>query len=80
MGDRAPLSPDKLERRLTRLAEFTATRPGLLPANVGSPEFLARLREDVPRIAHYEDTVARQLTADSDYVALCHWNANIDNA
>jgi hypothetical protein len=80
VGDRAPLCPDKLERRLTRLAEFVATHPGLLPANVGSPEFLARLREDVPRIAHYEDTVARQLTADSGYVALCHWNANIDNA
>jgi hypothetical protein len=80
VGDRAPLSPDKLGRRLTRLAEFVATHPGLLPANVGSPEFLARLREDVPRIAHHEDTVARQLAADSDYVALCHWNANIDNA
>ena len=78
--DRAPLSPDKLERRLTRLAEFVATLPRLLPANVGSPEFLARLREDVPRIAHHEHTIAGQLAADSDYVALCHWNANIDNA
>ena len=78
--DRAPLSPDKLERRFTQLAEFVATHPALLPANVGSPEFLARLREDVPRIAHHEHTIAGQLAADSDYVALCHWNANIDNA
>ena len=80
VGDRAPLSPDKLERRFTQLAEFVATHPALLPANVGSPEFLARLREDVPRIAHHEHTIAGQLAADSDYVALCHWNANIDNA
>src|SRR6516162_7151893 len=58
VGDRARLSPDKLERRLTQLAEFVAAHPALLPTNVGSPEFLARLREDVPRIAHHERTIA----------------------
>jgi hypothetical protein len=80
VGDRAPLSTDKLERRLRQLAEFVGTHRGLLPANVDSPEFLACLREDVPRIAHHEQTITRQLAVDSDYVALCHWNANIDNA
>ena len=45
-----------------------------------TPEFLARLRDDAPRFALHEDTVVRQLAADSDYVALCHWNANVDNA
>jgi hypothetical protein len=39
----------------------------LLPGTVGSPDFLARLRKDVPRIAHHEDTVARRLATDS------HW-------
>jgi len=34
----------------------------------------------VPRVAHHEHTLARLLAADSDYVALCHWNANVDNA
>src|SRR5271168_2174048 len=47
VGERAPLSTDKLERRLNQLAEFVQT--GLLPADVGSAEFMARLREDVPR-------------------------------
>ncbi len=65
---------------MTQLAEFVETHPWLVPANVGSPEFLARLGEDVPRVAHHEHTIARQLATDSDYVALCHWNANIDNA
>lgn len=78
VGDRAPLSPDKLERRVDQLTEFADLRPGLLPAC--SPELVARLRADVPRFAHYEQTVAGLLTDDSDYVALCHWNANIDNA
>jgi hypothetical protein len=78
VGERAPLSVEKLERRLNQLAEFMHT--GLLPAEVGSPEFMARLRQDVPRIPQYEDAITRQLAADTDYVALCHWNANIDNA
>jgi hypothetical protein len=80
VGERTPLNADKLDRRLTHLAHFVETHPGLMPANVCSPEFLARLREDVPRVAGHEHAVTRQLAADSDYVALCHWNANIDNA
>jgi hypothetical protein len=78
VGERTPLSDDKLERRLDQLAEFVHT--GLLPADVGSAEFMARLHEDVPRIAQHESAITRQLAADTDYVALCHWNANIDNA
>lgn len=78
VGERAPLSLDRLQRRLDQLAEFAGT--GLLPANVGSAGFMARLRDDVPRIAQHEDAIAGQLTTDTDYVALCHWNANIDNA
>ncbi len=80
VGERPPLSADTLRRRLTRLVEFIETCPGLMPGNVGAPEFLARLRADVPRVASHEGTVLRRLAADSDYVALCHWNANIDNA
>jgi hypothetical protein len=80
VGERAPLSADNLEWRLTQLTDFVKTHRGLLPGSVDSPEFLARLREDVPRIAHHEQAVTGQLAADSDYVALCHWNANVDNA
>ena len=80
VGHRTPYGLEELDRRLTRLAEFVETHPGLLPANVASPEFLARLRADAPRVAAHEDFVARQLAADTDYVALCHWNANVDNA
>ncbi len=80
VGERAPHDADRLDRRLAELAEFVETRPGLVPANVRSPEFLARLRADVPRVARHEHTVMRRLAADSDYVAACHWNANIDNA
>jgi hypothetical protein len=80
VGERAPLSVEKLERRVNQLAEFAERHPGLLPAHAGSPDFLARWRADVPRLAQLEHTITRQLADDADYVALCHWNANIDNA
>lgn len=80
VGERAPVTAEKLDRRVSQLGEFAQAHPGLLPANVCSPEFLARLRDDVPRVARHERAIARRLAGDSDYVALCHWNANIDNA
>lgn len=80
VGERAPLSAGKVDRRVTQLAELAADRPGLLPAHVAAPEFLTRLRDEAHRVAHHELAVARLLAADSDYVALCHWNANVDNA
>lgn len=78
VGEREPLSVTKLQRRVNQLAGFAENHSGLLPAC--SPEFIARLREEAPRFAHHEQTIAGRLAADSDYVALCHWNANIDNA
>jgi hypothetical protein len=80
VGHRTAPSMDKLERRLTQLVDFAQANPGLLPANVGSPLFLARLPHEAPLFAQFEHTVAHHLAADTDYVALCHWNANIDNA
>jgi len=80
VGERAPLSAVKVARRVTQLAEFAQSQPGLLSSNVTSPEFFARLREDASRFAQHEQAVTRRLAADTDYVALCHWNANIDNA
>jgi hypothetical protein len=80
VGERAPLSAAHLDRRVAQLAGFVETHPGLVPTNVASPEFLARLREEVPRVARHEHTIISGLAVDSDYVALCHWNANIDNA
>jgi hypothetical protein len=52
----------------------------LLPANVRSPQFIARLRHDAPRFLQHEPTVWSYLAGETDYIALCHWNANVDNA
>jgi hypothetical protein len=73
------MSMDMLDRRLSQLGEFAETHTGLLPANVDSA-FLARLRDEAPRLMQHNGFVLDQLAADDDYVALCHWNANVDNA
>jgi hypothetical protein len=80
VGERVPISAEKLDRRLSRLAEFAQTSPGLLPANVRSPQFMARLRKDAPRFLQREPAVWSYLADQTDYLALCHWNANVDNA
>jgi len=80
VGERIPISADKLGRRLSRLAEFADTSPGLLPANVRSPQFIARLRDDAPRFLRHEPAAWSYLAGQRDYLALCHWNANVDNA
>ncbi|WP_134058004.1 hypothetical protein [Mycolicibacterium litorale] len=80
VGESVPLSPEKLHHRLSRLSEFGAAHPGLLPPNVRSPEFLARLRDEAAEVLCREEAIWRSLREAEDHIALCHWNANVDNA
>lgn len=80
VGERTSISLDKLNRRLDQLADFAQANPGLLPANVRSPQFISRLRNDAPRFLEHEPAVWSYLADHPDYIALCHWNANVDNA
>lgn len=80
VGERPPHTADQLQRRVDRLAEFADRQPGLLPADLRAPEFLTQLRHDVAVIAGRVDALWTALGADPDHLALCHWNANVDNA
>lgn len=80
VGGRTSVTPEKLQRRVTQYGELAAQNPGLLPANVRSPAFISRLSTDAVRFAEQEPTIWRHLAADPDHIALCHWNANVDNA
>ena len=80
VGERAPISAEKLTRRLGQFADFAETSPRLIPANVCSPQFISRLHDDAPRFLEHEPAVWSYLADHPDYVALCHWNANVDNA
>jgi hypothetical protein len=80
VGEPPPLTPQKLQRRLARLAEFAGTHPGLLPDSVRTPEFLARIDAEAPRVLGAEAAIWNHLTDAKDFIALSHWNANVDNA
>lgn len=79
VGERVPVTAERLARRVDRLAAFASDFPGLLPASVAAPTFLDRLRSELPRVLEHEPLVWQRLRSNTDYVALCHWNANIDN-
>jgi hypothetical protein len=80
VGERAPITPEKLTRRLDQFTDFAAANPELLSANIVAPQFLSVLRVDAERFLEHEQTVWDYLAGQTDYVALCHWNANVDNA
>jgi hypothetical protein len=80
VGEPPLLTPEKLQRRIERLTEFAMTSSGLLPDNVRSPEFLDRLAAEAPLVMRSEPDIWRYLADASDYIALSHWNANVDNA
>jgi hypothetical protein len=70
----------QLQSRAARFGEFFAACPQLVPENIRAPAFLARLAEEAPRLAAHQAEIKRYLYSRPDFIALCHWNANIDNA
>jgi hypothetical protein len=69
----------QLNNRIKRFADFAAEFPRLVPGELVDPAFLARVAEDAPRFLAHEAAIKDFLHADSDFIALCHWNANVDN-
>lgn len=80
VGQPPPLTPEKLQRRIARFSDFAVASPGLLPDSVRSPDFHARLAAEAPLVFEHEPSIWRRLTEAADYIALSHWNANVDNA
>ena len=77
--DRLP-DPDRLARKVAQIAAFQADYPKLLPEAVLPPDFLARFESEAQLFLAHEAAIKRLLHANPDLIALCHWNANIDNA
>ena len=70
VGEPPPLTPERLHRRIARLAEFADAYPGLLPDNVRSRGFLDRLAIEAPQVLQNEAAVWRCLAEATDYIAL----------
>jgi len=73
-------TPQQVRDRVARYADFAAAYPQLLPPNIRSAAFLARLDDEAPRLIALEPQIRELLAGSPEYIALCHWNANVDNA
>lgn len=77
---RAPRSPEQIQIRVQRYAEFTKAYPNLVPAHLRTEAFIERLLEEGPRFQSMQPVVGQILQSQPDMIALCHWNAHVDNA
>lgn len=68
-----------LDAELAYGADFAARCPQMLPAEVRDPAFQTQVARDAQRIRQHEAAIQRYLTGNPDMIALCHWNAHIDN-
>ncbi|BBZ26285.1 hypothetical protein MMAD_05800 [Mycolicibacterium madagascariense] len=79
-ADRFPYTARQLQNRVARYGVFAERYPRLLPDTITTPEFIGSWAEDVVLFSENEGRIQDFLQGAPDLVALCHWNANIDNA
>ena len=79
-ADRLPYTDQQRANRVARYAQFAAEFPQLLPEAIRSPQFIASFGEGFELFHRHEEAIKRFLHAQPDFIALCHWNANSDNA
>jgi hypothetical protein len=79
-SDRLPYTPQQLANRVARYAAFAEELPRLLPDAIRSQAFIAALGKGAALFQAHEDAIKRFLHGRPDLIALCHWNANSDNA
>ena len=69
-----------LVKRIGRLAEFILQYPHLFPEHIADQAFLDGFCAAAPLVAEQQEHILRFLLARPGMIALCHMNANIDNA
>ena len=80
VSKRAPYSPREIGNRVGHYAEFARTYPQVLPENIRSERFIERLADEAPRFQALSPVAVKILQAKPELIALCHWNAHVDNA
>lgn len=68
-----------LKAELDTCFQFARDNPRLLPEELRSEAVFARMQRDSFLIKQNEAALQRYLTGNPDMIALCHWNAHIDN-
>jgi hypothetical protein len=75
-----PFDEAGLVEMLDALEVFAEAAPHLLPAHVRDPTFLSAFRPAAQMVLAKEHSLRAYLEAQTDMVALSHWNMNLDNA
>jgi hypothetical protein len=75
-----PWDAEQMRAKVAAIGALVAGSPQLFPPAVVEPGFIARLDRDALAFLRHEAAVRRFLQADPRFVALTHWNTNIDNA
>jgi hypothetical protein len=80
VSQRADYTPEEIRERIEFYADFARRFPQLLPENISSEAFITRLLDEGPRFQAQISKVRQLLQSRPEMIALCHWNAHIDNA
>jgi hypothetical protein len=79
-SDRLPYTAQQIANRIARYSAFAEELPQLLPEAIRSPAFIAGFGEGAALFQRHEDAIKHFLHDGPEFIALCHWNANTDNA
>ncbi|WP_395397561.1 hypothetical protein WBP07_23745 [Novosphingobium sp. BL-8A] len=69
-----------LIKRISRLADFLQQYRHLVPAHIADPAFLEGFKAGAAAAVDHQDEIWSYLYSRPDMIALCHMNANVDNA
>lgn len=78
--DLIPYTATQLTEKIAALRAFVDRYPRLIPAEIVAPEFIERFAAEAQQYLQHERHIKRHLNSWHDGIALCHWNANVDNA
>jgi hypothetical protein len=78
--DPIPWSEPQLRNLVADYADFARRCPTLLPARVASPRFVAKLADEAVLVRRHAVALKRFLNSNPDFIALGHFNPQIDNA
>lgn len=79
-ASRIPYTPAQLDDKLAKLRSFADRVPQLFPPHLLADGFLDRFIAEVPLVLAHEQALQSYLNSKADFLALCHWNVNVDNA
>jgi hypothetical protein len=78
--ERFPLPRPFMLEKVAKIREYAAKAPQLLPKNFASEAFLDQFAASVQLVLDHDKPIYDYLNSAEDFIALCHWNCNPDNA